>query len=515
MNLLTQTESLVILGGFGAVMILIVALKELGAVPTAERFLVRNRDVGVIAGAFSIAVTWIWAPAIFICSMQSYTKGLPGIFWFTAPNILCFFLFAPLGIRLRRLLPQGYTLPEFIYRRFGKDKRTHLAFLCVFFGYQLGATVINTLAGGTLMHALSGLDVRWAIVCTVIPVLAYSMISGMVASIITDFIQMSMILVIAFVLVPMSVIKAGGWSAVANGIGGVSGEYANVFDPWIAYTMGIPMTLGLLAGPIGDQMFFQRSMSAQINKIAKTFVLGGIVFGVVPIALSILGFLAANPEINSALTVQDPQVVGAVVVGHFLPKWALVAFCLMAIAGLASTLDSSYIAVSSLAAVDIYKHYVNPAPTDRQILTVSRYTMFGMTLLGTGIAMLQPKLLWVFLIYGALASAGMFPTVLSLCWKKLPPKGAFWGVALSLGVGTPLSIYANITENVHLIVIAAIASVAIGLVVCVYAGLTNKGADFDFGSLSKPADQPDAAQAAGHGSSPAPKMGLEGAASAE
>jgi Na+/proline symporter len=494
MHLLTQTESLMILGVFGAVMIVIVWLKEVGAIESADRFLVRNRDVGVIAGAFSIAVTWIWAPAIFVCSLQSYTKGLPGIFWFTAPNILCFFLFAPLGVRLRRLLPQGYTLPEFIYRRFGGDKKTHLAFLCVFFGYQLGAMIINTLAGGTLMHALSGLDIRTAILCTVIPVLAYSLISGMVASILTDVIQMSMILVIGFVIVPLAVFKAGGWSSVTAGVGGVTGEYTNLFDPWIAYTMGIPMSLGLLAGPIGDQMFFQRSMSARIDKIVKTFVIGGLVFGVVPIALSLLGFIAANPAISPSLTVDDPQMVGPIVVGHFLPRWALVGFCFMALAGLASTLDASYIAVSSLAAVDVYKHYINQNPTDRQIVKVSRYTMFAMTVLGTAIAMLQPKLLWVFLIYGALASAGMFPTALSLCWKKLNSRGAFWAVALSLGVGTPLSIYANITENAHLIVVAAIASVAIGLVVCLYFGFTNKEEEFDFGSLAKPISQTTALQ---------------------
>ncbi len=490
MYLLTQAQCLSILGVFGVLMIAVVWIKEVGAVQTAERFLVRNRDVGVIPGAFSIAVTWIWAPAIFICSLQAYTNGLPGIFWFAAPNILCFFLFAPLGLKFRRLLPQGYTLPEYIFRRFGGDRPTHLAFLFVFFGYQLGAIVINTLAGGTLMSALSGIDIHVAIVLTVVPVLAYSLISGMVASIITDFFQMAMILVIAFVLVPLVIFKSGGWETVAGGLGGVTGQYTDLLNPWIAFTMGIPMTISLLAGPIGDQMFFQRSMSASADKIVKTFVLGGLVFGVVPIALSLLGFVAANPAVSSTLSISDPQMVGPAVVGHFLPKWALIAFCFMAICGLASTLDASYIAISSLASIDIYKRYFNEQATDRQLLNVSRFAMLVMTVLGTAIAMFQPKMLWVFLIYGALVSAAMFPTIFSLCWDRLPARGAFWALVLSVGIGLPLSVYANVADNAELIVYASIASVAIGLLVCLGFGLREGHERRRFANLPCPTPTP-------------------------
>jgi Na+(H+)/acetate symporter ActP len=106
--------------------------------------------------------------------------------------------------------------------------------------------------------------------------------------------------------------------------------------------------------------------------------------------------------------------------------------------------------------------------------------MVLMAVLGTAVALLTPKLLWVFLIYGALASAGMFPTIFALFWRRLPARGAFWAVALSLGIGTPLSIYANVREDPHLIVLAAGASVTVGLVVCLVSGLLNKEPSFDF-----------------------------------
>lgn len=485
MHVLTSTEGWSVLAIFGVAMFGLVWWKTRHEV-RADGFLVADRNVSLAGGAFSIAVSWIWAPAVFICSLQAYTKGLPGIFWFTAPNIVCFFVFAPLAIRLRRLMPQGYTLPEFVARRFDGDPKAHVAFLVVFFGYQLGAIVINCVAGGTLLHVLSGIDIRVAILAMSTIAVAYSLLSGLKASVFTDVIQMSMILVIAVVLVPWCLSEAGGWSAVTGGLGGKSGQHAELFDPWVAYTMGIPMTLGLIAGPIGDQMFFQRAMAVRERNVVKTFVLGGLLFGLVPIILSLLGFVAANPAIGASLNVPDAQVVGAVVVGHFLPKWALLLFCFMAFAGLASTLDSAYCALSSLGSVDVYKRYVRPKPTDGQMLSAARKTMVVMAVVGTGIALLQPKLLWVFLVYGALASAGMFPTILSLFWSRIPAAGAFWAVLLSLGIGTPLSIYANVKEDPHLIVIAAVASALVGLLVALAAGALNRQR-FDFGALQRKA----------------------------
>jgi len=473
MAYITATEGFAVLAVFAAIMIGLVYFLTKRKFKTIDLFLVADRNVSWFRGAFSIAVSWIWAPALFVASMQAYTTGLAGAFWFIVPNIACFFLFAPLAIRLRRLMPNGYTLPEFILKRYNNDKRTHLAFLFIFFAYQLGAIIINALAGGTLLHILTGMNFHIAVISLSVIALIYSLISGLEASIITDVLQMAFILITGFVLVPWAIFTAGGLSAVAGGLSGIAGS-SFIFDPWIAYSFGIAMTFGLLSGPIGDQMFFQRGFAVKKKNIVKTFVVGGLLFGLVPITLSLLGFVAANPLINSALSISDPQMVAPIVIGAFLPKIALLLFVFMAFAGLCSTMDSAYCAVSSLGTIDIYKKYINANARSQKLLQVSRAFMLGIAVFGTGIALLQPKLLWVFLIYGALSSAGLFPTIFSLFWNKLDAKGAFWAVTLSLVLGLPLSIYANVVENTHLIVLAAVLSVLIGLVVCLIAGIRNK-----------------------------------------
>ena len=484
MTPLPPALALFLLAIFALVMIAIVLVldRRRQGGQTREHFLVANRSVHWLHGGLSIAVSWIWAPAIFITALQSYTKGIAGAFWFIVPNIACFFLFAPLAVRLRRLVPDGYTLPEFIIRRFNGSTAAHVTFLLVFLGYQLGALVINALAGGTLLSLLTGIPFSGAVILMAVTALTYSYISGMEASVLTDVIQMLMIIVIGFVLVPMVIVQAGGLDAIRGGLGGISGEFGSILHPGVAFAFGIPMTLSLLSGPIGDQMFFQRGFAVRQSHIVRTFVIGGLLFAIVPITLTLLGFVAANPALEIAVV--DPQMVAPIVVAHFLPQWALLLFTLMAFAGLASTMDSAYVALSSLGAVDIYQRYIKRDPTDREILRFSRGVMLISAVLGTGIALLQPKLLWIFLIYGALASAGFLPTILSLCWNRVTARGTALGVGLSLLIGLPLSIYANVMENETLIVWSAILSVAIGGIIVVLDGLMNTKARYDFHSIS-------------------------------
>jgi len=463
MQIVTQLEAILLLMIFAAAMFFFV-FKFRIAQKSTSAFLLANRNVSLLQGSFSIAVSWVWAPAIFICSLQAYTKGLPGIFWFTFPNVLCFFVFAPFAKKLRNEMPEGFTFPQLIAEKFN-DKRTHLAFCVVFFGYQLGAIIINALAGGILLNTITGINTEIAIISLSALALSYSLIGGMKASVTTDTIQMSMVLIITLVLVPLCIFKTGS-SNITQGLSGVDGLHGALLNPWIAFTMGIPMTISLLSGPLADQMFFQRAFSVKKEHVTKTFIYGGLLFAVIPIGLSMLGFIGASLAKQGLIEVNDPQMIAPIVIAYLLPKPALYLFCLMAFAGLCSTIDSAFCASSSLGAVDIYKKYINSKADDASILKASKTSMVIIAILGTSIALLQPKLLWVFLIYGALAAASFFPTLLALLWKRSTSTGIFWGITISLMIGTPLAIYANTQEQPYLVVASSILSISIGLIVC-------------------------------------------------
>src|SRR5260370_25590146 len=119
MSLMSQSGGYWVLFWFGTGMLLITyVFARWDRWRTKEGFLVAGRNVGWLLGGFSIAASWIWAPALFVSVQMAYQKGLPGIFWFTLPNILSLTIFALLAPRIRSRLPYRYTLPEYVRTRF-------------------------------------------------------------------------------------------------------------------------------------------------------------------------------------------------------------------------------------------------------------------------------------------------------------------------------------------------------------------------------------------------------------
>ncbi|MGH8488882.1 MAG: sodium:solute symporter family transporter [Gammaproteobacteria bacterium] len=479
-NILTPAEGIVFLTVYGAVMIAATLLVSHRRHQDTPEFLLAGRRVGVLFGAMSIAAAWIWAPALFVSSQKAYEQGLPGAFWFIFPNLLALLVFAPLGLRVRQVLPKGYTFPQYIRLRHGKG--VHILYLIQFVGLQLCSFAVQILAGATLIHTVSGLPFSFVAAFLILIVLTYSLLGGLRASVTTDCIQMFLILLICAVSVPWVVSQAGGFSAVTAGFGGASGNFSSLFDPWVAYSFGISTTIGLLSGPIGDQMHWQRAYALKSDAdVIKTFVLAAFLFVLVPLTLSTLGFVAAG-KVNAAAegwTIASAQMVGPTTVSYLLPSFMLIAFSVMILAGLCSTLDSILCAVSSITVADLFGAGHTPQEVDRDVypkqVLLARTSMLVAALVGFGIAMIPNlKILHLFLFYGTLRASTLIPTVLTLYWPRLQSKAVFYAVMGSLIFGAPILALGTYLGNPHLSVTGSLLVIAIGLGVCVGLSITIK-----------------------------------------
>ncbi len=433
---------------------------------TKVGFLAAGRRIPWTVGGASIAASWIWAPALFVSVQMAFQLGLPGLFWFTFPNILALAVFAFLAPKIREKMPEGYTLPQWILHRL-KSEKVHKVYLFPYFFYQLMAVTVQVFAGGNILTLLTGIPLLTSMVLISVIALSYSLISGLRASITTDFIQMALIFVGIIVIIPWVIGAAGGPDSVLDGLGGESGAYTNLFDPGVAFSFGIVTAVGLIAGAISDQQYWQRSFAVKKTDLRKAFIVGALLFGIVPLALAPLGFLGANPALGVELEEGvDVSMIGVATVGTLLPSWALVLFVVVLLAGLSSTLDSGLCAASSLYTVDVAKE-----KNEKKSVSAARKAMVGITLAGLGVAvavMLVPEfglkhLWWVF---NTIAACVMVPTVLSLYWKKLSAKGVFWGVLTAFVVGIPLFVYGNLVEDPLLIVGASLFIVAVSTGFC-------------------------------------------------
>lgn len=474
-QILTPNQGILLLLLYGAVMIsATLVVRHLQRRKRAKmdmpEFLLANRGVGIVPGAMSIAASWIWAPALFVSSQKAFEQGLPGAFWFVFPNLLALLVFAPLALKVRKAFPQGYTLPQLIRERHGTG--VHRLYMIQFVGLQLCSFAVQILAGATLIQMLSGLSFTAVGLLLITIVLIYSVLGGLRASVTTDYIQIAAILAICAVTIPWAISKAGGFSAVSAGFAGASGNFGNIFDPWIFYSFGISTTIGLLSGPIGDQMHWQRAYAIQSDRnVIKTFGLAAILFVVVPLSLTTLGFIAAGNVHSGEWVIKGAQMVGPNTVSLLLPSFMLIAFAVMLLSGLCSTLDSILCAMSSLTVVDLFKKREESENTDAKKhdnLNIGRYAMIATALIGFGIASIPGlKILHLFLFYGTLRASTLIPTVLTLLWPKLQSRGVFFAVLLSLMFGAPVLAFGEFTGNPHLRVLGSLLVVTIGIICCV------------------------------------------------
>ncbi len=495
MTALSPFQGLLVIAFFGIVMFILTWVTTRSTIWTSTQngFLYAGRSVTSVPAAFSIAASWVWAPALFVSVQKSYELGLSGLFWFTAPNVVAVIIYAFLGPSIRKKLPGGFSIPDWIGHRFHSEgEKTsallHRLYLVPYLWYQVMAITVQLFVGGMLLNFLTGIPVSWGMVLMLAVVLSYALISGLRASIVTDFLQMALILIGIAVVTPWT-IATTGWDGIAKGFGGIKG-IENMFDPGVAFSFGIVTSLGLIAGSISDQQFWQRCFAIRPDRLVPSFILAGFLFAVVPLGLSVLGFAAANPDLGIA----PPEgtglpMIGVAAVAQLLPSWVMIAFVVMLLAGLASTLDSGLMAGASLYAIDMQARTseeqeilrkqrlgLTLSPAEEQIrvsheqksVRRARHGALAITAAGLAVALIVQylfpldRLWWIF---NGVATMFVVPTLLSIFWNRLSARGVIFGLAAA-SIGMIFFVYGNYIQNDTITVYSAVGMIAVNLLFC-------------------------------------------------
>ncbi|MFQ8761810.1 MAG: sodium:solute symporter family transporter [Intestinimonas sp.] len=171
----------------------------------------------------SIAATWIWAPALFTSAEKAYTNGIPGLFWFLVPNILCLLIFVPFGKRMRAQAPEGITLSGYMKQRYHSTS-VHGIYLFELSALSVLSTAVQLLAGAKILAAATGWPFWLLTVVLASIAFSYSQYSGIRASVLTDAIQMVFMLGCCALLVPWALSADTGVSSLVQGLAGSSGN---------------------------------------------------------------------------------------------------------------------------------------------------------------------------------------------------------------------------------------------------------------------------------------------------
>lgn len=423
-----------------------------------DEFLVASRSIGGWKLATTIAATWIWAPALFISAEQAFRHGLAGVFWFTVPNVLTLIIFGYIAIRLKRVYKEGYTISGFMMEKY--SKRVNSVYLFQVVGLTVCSFAVQLLAGAYVISFITGIPFMTVTIILTAIALMYSFTYGLRASIVTDHIQMLLIAFGCLFIVPYLIYSTGGISTVVAGLGGTTGEYGNVFSTeglHVFWVFGLMTTIGLLAGPYGDQTFWQRVFSTSEREIKRGFTRGALIFAIVPVMMSMIGFVAAGTNLN----VVNTGYVNIETVVAFLPDWIIIIFVFMVLSGLMSTMDSKLCAISAIAGHDLVQRF-SKGKSEASVLSYARYAMVLLAIGGILIANIPGmQILYLFLFYGTLRASTMIPTVLTILQYKLHEAGVFYGVIGAYCIGLPIFVYGQMNGLVMYSVTGSVLTIVL------------------------------------------------------
>jgi Na+/proline symporter len=277
--------------------------------------------------------------------------------------------------------------------------------------------------------------------------LSYSFRSGLKATVITEIMKIVIVWAGVFVLVPAVVHSAGGWATLSKGFGGVSGDGGELIGTpkaWqIFASFGITAFLGHMGGPWGDNAFYQRAFAIRENSVVRSFVIAAFVFGVIPVMMGLLGFVAAGARLS--IPSESLGTTNAITIATFLPGWASIVFVILVFAGMISVLDSQFSSVANLTGHDIYNRYEDRID-DAQVIRWARLGMLMLAAVGFSVCMIPHiTILHLFLFFANLRAAVWLPSMLAmLCPRFVTEPAMFWSILISVTVGMPLFIYGQL-----------------------------------------------------------------------
>lgn len=467
--------------GLGVFLLVLSFVIKTALVRNTHDFIIADRKVGFGFGVGSVIAVWTWAMAVMMSSAMTYQWGLSGLFWFVVPNGFAVIAMIPFARILRKNMPQGYTISEFVKYRFAHSKvASGIVTLTMIFGILL-EILINLKGTSVVISTVFSIDWQVAAIVGIVCVLTYSYFGGLWTSVMTGTLNTLMVTVPAAIVVAAVYDHVhGGAPAVFDAVAAANPRNLSVFRPDAAAGFGITLAFGLLAATVADQTFWQKVWAIKGPEVSRTFFWAGALFYPIPICLGMLGLVGIAFGLKPADIGGDIAAIGPYVVSHIgLPLALVILYVLAILAACYSTIDGASAALSSVVAVDIVKRYW-PATKEGPLFAITKLSMLLGGAAATAIVLSGVDFTTLVLTTYALKTSILLPLVLAILWPRTNTLGFVGGVVLAILIGMP--IYETQGELIGTLSIVAISGATV-----VIAGLIGSER-FDVLSLKRASD---------------------------
>uniref|UniRef100_A0A383W3Q7 Urea active transporter n=1 Tax=Tetradesmus obliquus TaxID=3088 RepID=A0A383W3Q7_TETOB len=409
----------------------------------SEAFTTAGRAVKAGLTACDIVSKWTWAATLLQSSNVAYKYGVSGPFWYAAGATIQVLLFAIMAVEIKRKAPTCHTVLEVVRARWGTV--AHLTFLVFCLLTNIIVTSMLILGGAAVVNGLTGMNIYAAAFLLPVGVMAYTAQGGLKASYVASWANTGAIL-IALVVFGMMTYASG-----KRPVGSINAVWENLqvisaFKPVANNKEGSYLTMwsvnGLVFGIINvignfgtvfvDQSYWQGAIGAKPSATYKGYLLGGLCWFAVPFTMATSMGLAAR-AMNLPVTIAESNagLVPAAVAQELMGAGGGFLLMLQLWMAVTATANSEQLAVASLIAYDVYRTYVNPKATGKQMVFVSRVMVCVYAVLSGILAIVLMKiglsLGWVYLFMGIMIGSAVMPIAFSITWKNCSAAGAVTG----------------------------------------------------------------------------------------
>jgi SSS family solute:Na+ symporter len=338
--------------------------------------------------------------------------------------VLCFG-FLPVYRKLK-----VYTLSEYLGRRYDDRSRVAYAIIMVIImavvqmvpGLYIGARTICTLLGGDFVETVvdveaaqgepdagvteevpTKVNVKWSWYAVFVIALAfisaaYTIFGGLKAVIWTDFMQSMLLLAAGILIAVLTFSKIGGWGEMMalDAARDTADQKMHLYLPtdhpqlpWTGVFTGLMAMHCFYWGT--NQFIVQRALGARSDSDARLGIIAaGFLKLLIPffaIGTGVAAFHVFKQELPNQTI--DPDAAFPEIVKLVIPIG--VGFVGLIAAGLIgailSSIDSMMNSAATIVTFDLYKQYIKPDATDREMIAAGRLSIVGFVILATVLAL--------------------------------------------------------------------------------------------------------------------------------
>ena len=397
---------------------------------TVEEYLVARNSAGSSLATATLVASVIGAWILFSPAETGTWAGLIALIGYGIGQAAPLAAFVVVGPRMRRLMPNGHSLTEYVWHRYGRSMYVFTLGIIVFYMFVF---LSAELTGISLAFELVAGTSAWLTAAIVgLLTVAYTAYGGIRASIFTDSIQFTIILPLLLLAFVVAIVELGGFGSALDPVRADSPQLLSLTHG-AGIEFGITLVIAILAANMFHQGFWQRVYTVRDERaLRRGFAVAGAIVVPVIVIAGFLGILA----VGKGLVGEDAPASVALfsLVVEVMPTWAAVGVLLLALVLVMSSMDTLLNGIASAVTSDLARF--KPDLSGSLLLRSSRAATIVLIVPAILIASQGYSVLYLFLIADMVCAAAVFPVFWGLYSERFGGRAALVSSVVGLIVGT-------------------------------------------------------------------------------